>query len=228
MEVVYEDAQLLVVYKEAGLPVQTNRLAQEDLESRVKNYISQTAGKKNPYLGIINRLDQPVEGLVLFGKTKTATAALNKSLQSGKIEKWYYALVYGKRKAKQEKLEQYLVFDHRKNQTSVGSKDTPGAKYASLKYCVMEEGEDCQLLNIQLQTGRHHQIRVQFSATGTPLLGDSRYGTEQSKNLSKALGIKNPALCAYKLVFPDPVTGEERKFSIAPQNAVMGAYIHET
>lgn len=227
MEIIYEDALILVVYKEAGLPTETMRLSQIDLVNQVKNYISRETGNKNPFIGLINRLDQPVEGLVLFGKTKEATGILNRSLQDGSIEKRYLALIYGKRKYKEEKLEHYLVYNKKLNQSFVGKKGDSDVKKASLEYQVLKEMDSCELLNIRLETGRHHQIRVQLSSTGTPLVGDLKYGSEESKKYTQKENINKIALCAYKIVLPHPKTKKQLEVCVTPKHSKMGGLFSE-
>ena len=227
VEIVYEDASMIVVYKEAGMPTETSLLTATDLVSEVKNYLSTKNQEKNPFIGVINRLDQPVEGLVLFGKTKESTAVLSKELQDGKIGKWYYALVFGKRKDQREKLEQYLVQDRKKNLSRVGKKEEKTAKYASLFYEVVDEKEELQLLRVQLETGRHHQIRVQLSSTGTPLVGDRKYGSEESCRFSEKNQVKYPSLCAYRLQLRHPVSGKEMTIEREPKESLMGVYVRE-
>ena len=221
MEILYEDKQLLVAYKEAGLPTQTANLTRRDLVNEVKNHIFKETGEKNPFLGLINRLDQPVEGLVLFGKTKESTAALNKSLQNDSIKKYYYALVYGKRNTSQEELQHFLKKDARQGITRVADSKDRDAKKATLFYEIAGETKDCQLLRILLKSGRHHQIRVQLSHTGTPLIGDLKYGSKESVDYSKENQVSFPALCAYRLELPHPVSGEVLTFSIKPKHPLL-------
>lgn len=227
MDIIYEDQEMLIAYKEAGLPTETKRLGQMDLVSQIKNHISQKTGNTNPFVGLINRLDQPVEGLVLFGKTKEATAILNKNLQNSQIEKYYYALVFGKRQEEKERIEQYLLQNKKLNQSFVAKKGDENAKKASLCYNVLKEDNGCSLLRIHLETGRHHQIRVQLSSTGTPILGDSKYGSAESIAYSAEQRIKTVALCAYKLVLPHPKTKKQMEFCVTPKHSAMGVYFHE-
>lgn len=227
MEIVFEDKSMIVVYKEAGMPTETSRLTGTDLVSEVKNYISLKEHKRNPYLGLINRLDQPVKGLVLFGKTREATAVLSRELQNGEIKKWYYALVFGKRAVQGEKLEQYLVQDRKRNLSRIGKEGEKDAKAARLSYEMILEKEPLQLLRVRLETGRHHQIRVQFSGTGTPLVGDRKYGTEESIQFSNEKNIKFPELCAYRLELRHPLTGKEIVLEREPKETLTGDFLHE-
>lgn len=227
MDILYEDEHLLVVYKEAGLATQTARLGQADLVSEVKNHIFKNTNDKNPYIGLINRLDQPVEGLVLFGRTPQATARLNTFLQTDKIKKYYYALIYGKRNCEKEELIHYLEKDKKTNLSRVVENKSKDAKRACLQYEVVGEKDDCQLVRIELKTGRHHQIRVQFSATGTPLVGDTKYGSAESLSFGSQHQVRYPALCAYRLELPHPKSEKQLCFQVKPKHPMMGEIGYE-
>ena len=203
MKIVYEDKNQIAVYKPAGLATQTARLGEKDLVSEVKNYISRQSASSQFFLGLINRLDQPVEGIVLFGKNERATAILSTQMQTGKMKKYYYAVVYGQMENAKGTLIDYLKKDNRSNLSQVVSKNSAMAKKAMLEYEVLAQEEEMQLLKIHLLTGRHHQIRVQFSHRGHPLMGDRKYGLEKSMVLSDKMQIKTPALCAVALEWED-------------------------
>ena len=199
MKVVYEDKDQIAVYKPAGLATQTARLGEKDLVSEVKIYMSRRSGSNDLFLGLINRLDQPVEGIVLFAKNVRTAALLSTQMQTGRMKKYYYAVVYGHMEDAKGTLTDYLKKDNRSNLSKVVSKDTAMAKKAMLEYEVLAEEGNIQLLKIHLLTGRHHQIRVQFSHRGHPLMGDRKYGTKESLALSDDMQIKTPALCAFGL-----------------------------
>jgi len=203
MNIIWEDKHLLLVHKEAGEATQTKRLGEPDIVSKAKVHI------QNPYVAVINRLDQPVEGIVLLAKTKDAAAKLSKQLQDNKIQKFYYALISGRLDEPEGTLEHYIKKNGKTNLSQVVSEKDPEGKKAILHYRVKESFEDKQLVDIHLITGRHHQIRVQFSATGHPLLGDRKYGRDES-------GLRQVALCAYKLEFVHPVTGKQISYQITP------------
>ena len=204
MKIVYEDKDQIAVYKPAGLATQTARLGEKDLVSEVKNYMSRQSGSSNLFLGLINRLDQPVEGIVLFAKNERTAAILSVQMQTGRMKKYYYAVVYGRMEDTKGTLCDYLKKDNRSNLSKVVSKDAAMVKKAMLEYEVLAEEGEVQLLKIHLLTGRHHQIRVQFSHRGHPLLGDRKYGTKESLMLSDAMQIKTPALCAFGLEWEHP------------------------
>lgn len=233
IEIMYEDKAILIIRKPAGLAVQTARLGQADCVSELKNYLHQcTPGKGEPYLGVVHRLDQPVEGVLVFAKSKTSAAALSVQLKEGMMNKKYYAVVclpILQTQLLQEApscdgqqqdwiiLKDYVKKDGKTGSASVCSK-IPEAKYAKLRYRRLSGKSRLAKLEIELETGRFHQIRVQMSHQGMPLLGDYKYGTEESKLLSKQQGISNVALCAYCLEFKHPVTGRWEVWECKPQN----------
>lgn len=236
-EILYEDGEILVCRKEAGLAVQSARAGQMDLESLLKIYltgkpsgggsVSRAAGGRAPYLGIIQRLDQPVEGLLVFAKTPGAAAELNRQQQQGRIKKEYLALVEGIPARESGRLEDFLVKDGKTNTSRVVKDGTQGAKRALLEYRVERtvEGEDVSqaeslgtekkaLLRIRLHTGRHHQIRVQLSAMGHPLAGDVKYGGHRA-------GGGDIGLCAFKIGFFHPKTGKWMEFQNLPKGEIF-------
>lgn len=227
-KIIYEDEHVLVCHKPAGLATQSGRVGQPDVESELKKYLNRPGEAKReskaqpPYLGVVHRLDQPVEGLLVFAKTKKAAAHLTKQLSEGSLNKQYYAMVCGQPVKEDGELVDYLVKDG--NVARVVTGQAEGAKKAVLRYKVVEAAQvptNVAILDIHIETGRFHQIRVQMSHAGMPLLGDSKYGTQESTTLSKQLGIRNVALCAYAVEFMHPVTGNRLGFNIEPQ------FLHE-
>lgn len=223
--ILYEDQEILVVYKPAGIATQTARLGQQDMVSELKNYL------KNPYLGLIHRLDQPVSGILVFAKNPKAAASLSaqaaREVDKGGMKKHYYAIVCGKPEEESGVLVDYLLKNGRTNLSEVVSKDTRDAKAAKLLYQVCGQKEEYTKLEIELCTGRHHQIRVQLAHAWLPILGDSKYGTEKSKALSDRLQCRNVALCAYKLEFIHPVTGKKLSFTIEPKEKIWELFQSE-
>ena len=300
-EIIYEDANILVCYKPAGLPVQTAKVGQMDMVSELKNYLH------SAYLGIIHRLDQPVEGLLVFAKDTKSAAKLSACLQKGTLNKQYYGVISGKPSAPGGELVDYLKKekdravvvteayqeaksgntdrrnpDGTKNKTNAAFKTVSrrndqatienSVQQAVLQYQVMknrdfqeeqyqapfnivstagaikdhngteaqkqeqealpvgrtekvenpeDKGAALSLLDIHIDTGRFHQIRAQLSHAGMPLLGDSKYGNEESLLVSRQLAVRNVALCAYKIEFLHPVTGERKVFEIAPKGKIF-------
>lgn len=219
-QILYEDQDSIVCYKPAGIAVQTAGISQQDMVSELKNYLAKQ-GKKNPYVGVVHRLDQPVSGVLVFARNQAAAASLSAQVQDGRMEKIYRAYVYGTfdETDKEGTLEDILYKDAKTNMSRVvlpGSKEAKFGKKAKLSYKVIREtsvGEEAYSeLEIKLHTGRHHQIRVQLSHTGHPILGDTKYGTSESAELSAKVenGLK---LCAYKLSFIHPKTKKEVEFT---------------
>lgn len=219
-EVIYEDEEILVCYKPAGIATQTKRLGQQDMESLLKNYRAKK--KEAPYIGVVHRLDQPVEGVMVFAKTQKAAAELSKQVQQRTIGKKYYAVAIHEAEESQNSeyvtLTDYMIFDQRKNVGQIVSENTKDAKKAVLEYGICGERDDLVMLDITLHTGRHHQIRIQMSNAGYPLVGDQKYG------VSLENGGDRLALCSYSLEFKHPLTKKDMKFEIEPRNPVFSGF----
>lgn len=223
--IVYEDQHIIVCHKPAGISVQSARIGAADLVSLLKNHLA-SSGKDSsanepPYLAVIHRLDQPVEGLLVFAKTPAAAKILNRQLTSSGFGKYYRAVVVGIPDPSEGNLEDYLIKDGRANISRVCTKETPGAKQARLHYRVEKIYNDSRpvtsLVKIKLDTGRHHQIRVQMAQMGCPLVGDRKYGDiSDSRSVSGSLVCKNTSLklCAYRLDFKHPATGKDMTFEL--------------
>jgi 23S rRNA pseudouridine1911/1915/1917 synthase len=226
-EIIYEDDHLIVCQKPAGIATQTKRLGQPDMESLLRNYVApkwRRSGKKgNPYIGVVHRLDQPVEGVMVFAKTPQAAASLSTQVQKRSFGKRYYALVklpenaetfaYATGLPEQGSLNDNLIFLPRENISKIVPKDTKGSKKVSLDYCVMTIGDGCALLDITLHTGRHHQIRAQLAHLGTPILGDTKYGSPDPEE-----GRSQLCLCSYYISFLHPADKRELVYTVNPQN----------
>lgn len=218
VKIIYEDKEILVCHKPAGLATQTGRVGQKDLVSELKNYLGE-----NPYLGLIHRLDQPVEGLLVFAKTAYAAKELSRQVVDNILNKQYFAVVFGKGFLSETKLEDFLIKDNKTNMSRIAGEKENGAKRAELwaKTAAFDEVHNISLIEITLLTGRHHQIRVQMANAGFPLLGDTKYGTEESVAKSKESGVRNVALCAAKLTFIHPGTKEKMDFHIEPEGEIF-------
>lgn len=227
-KIIYEDKHIIIVHKPAGLATQTAHIGQQDVVSELKNYlvkVGDCTGKRNasgggnsgePYLGIVHRLDQPVEGLLVFAKTKEAAAKLTKQLSAGTLNKQYYAVICGKLPEKSGERVDYLVKEG--NSGRIGRAGEKDAKQAVLQYRLIQEiNEDCSLVDIHIETGRFHQIRLQMAHAGHPILGDLKYGSKASIELSGKYGIKNVALYAYHIKLDHPITGKKLDFTIQPE-----------
>ncbi|MDE6339472.1 MAG: RNA pseudouridine synthase, partial [Muribaculaceae bacterium] len=199
MQVVYEDNHIIVVNKEVGEIVQGDKTGDTPLSEIIKLYLKEKYNKPgNVFCGVVHRIDRPVAGLVIFAKTSKALERLNNMLRNGEIHKTYWALVEGKPEKENGTLENYLVSDGRMNKTFVSSPDNPEAKKSILQYKTIANGERYTLLEINLLTGRKHQIRAQLSATGHPIKGDLKYGARRS---NRDGGI---SLQAHKIEFIHP------------------------
>ncbi|MBD5105623.1 MAG: RluA family pseudouridine synthase, partial [Lachnospiraceae bacterium] len=208
-----------------------------DLLSYLKKYlyekqISESSEKKGqagklPYLAMVHRLDQPVEGLLVFAKTPFAAKELSRQVQDNRMKKRYLAAVSIDRKVNgkpisnevtRQLLEDYLLKDGKTNTSKVAAKEIKGAKKAVLFYklAAVREQDGIAVAEVELITGRHHQIRVQMAHAGMPLLGDLKYGDEASLEKSKRLQVKQVALCAYQLEFFHPKTGKPLLFQVEP------------
>lgn len=202
IDVIYEDNHLLVVNKPVNVPVQLDSSNDYDLLSMLKDYLKKKYDKKgNVYLGLVHRLDRPVSGLMVFAKTSKAASRLSACIRDNAFHKYYYAVLEGKPR-NEDVLTDYLVKDHKTNTTYVSKT----GKYSCLSYKLVESKGDLSLVDISLETGRSHQIRVQFASRGMPLYGDQRYNKNPKKD--------QIALFAYRLEFIHPTTKELMRFSL--------------
>lgn len=207
-QIIYEDESLIVCRKPAGVAVQTKKLGQADMESLLKNYWADKG--EQPYIGVVHRLDQPVEGVMVFAKTKETAAALSRQIAAKLADKCYYAVVEGVPEKQRKTLVDYLVRDGRTNTSSVVMRGTPEAKRAELSYEVAEQDGKRAVLRIRLETGRHHQIRVQLAHAGLPIVGDRKYNFKE--NIAPSGG--GLMLCSYKIGFKHPKTHKNLVFEI--------------
>ena len=204
MQVVYEDNHIIIVFKESGEIVQGDKTGDEPLSETVKAYIKEKYAKPGAvFLGVVHRLDRPVAGLVMFARTSKALTRLNKMFAEGEVHKTYWAMVGNRPKQDEATLEHWLVRNEKQNKSYAYGRERPQAKKAMLKYRLIGRTERYFLLEIQLMTGRHHQIRCQLAAMGCPIKGDLKYGAPRS----------NPdgsiSLLARRIAFIHPVTKQE-------------------
>ena len=181
--IIYEDNHLLCVAKRPGEIVQGDKTGDEPMSEALKAWLKEKYQKPgNVYLGVIHRLDRPVGGLVIFAKTSKALSRMNELFRSGEVSKRYWAIVTARPPRLSDTLEQYLVRNEQQNKSYVAPRgaDTPGAKLARLSYRLLASGDRYHLVEIELHTGRHHQIRCQLSALGCPIKGDLKYGAPRS------------------------------------------------
>lgn len=209
MEIVYEDNHIVVVNKKAGEIVQGDKTGDKPLSEMVKEYLKEKYKKPgNVFCGVVHRIDRPVSGLVIFARTSKALERLNRMLREGEIHKTYRAVVEGRPPKDEALLENWLVSDGRINKTFVTDRNNPDAKLSKLEYHTVENGDRYSLLEVNLLTGRKHQIRAQLSAMGNPIRGDLKYGAKRS---NKDGGI---SLQAYRIRFTHPVSKEPIDISI--------------
>jgi 23S rRNA pseudouridine1911/1915/1917 synthase len=225
LNILYEDDQIIVVEKPVGIESQSNRTFEPDMVSEVKKHINSLSPKKGePYVGVIHRLDKPVGGILVFGKTKEAAGALSKQVSGHQMEKKYLAVICGKPVDNFGTYVDYLWKDGKNNISKIVDKGITDAKRAELSYRVLEEQEGEEgplcLVEIDLKTGRHHQIRVQFSGHGIPLLGDLKYNPAGPK----VAGQRNVALCAWKLAFTHPGNKKKMEFTVKPQGTIFNKF----
>ncbi|MCC8026366.1 MAG: RluA family pseudouridine synthase [Clostridium sp.] len=241
ISVIYEDRDVIVVKKPAGLESQSSRSFAPDMVSEIRRYLSQKRdihklptvrnASEPPYVGVVHRLDKPVGGVMVYGKNQKAAASLCAALQEGKMKKFYLAVVCGKLVDKQGAYVDYLRQDRKNNTSCIVDKSVKDSKKGVLNYKVLEvihreepEEKIYSLIDIELLTGRHHQIRVQMAGHGAPVWGDSRYGERISTNVEKestsggllSTGHLPLALWAYSLKFPHPATGKICSFELKP------------
>ncbi len=211
-KIYYEDKDILVCLKPAGIATQTARMADRDMVSLIKNYLVRQGSPRNPYLGVIHRLDQPVGGLLVFAKNKRSAASLSHQSGGEEAHKEYLALCLGHLPAKEAVLVHYLKKDKAAGRAIITDEQDKEGKRAELSYRTEALEESASLLRIRLKTGRFHQIRAQLSAIGHPLLGDKKYGNPESEQESAARQIATTALLACSLGFNHPVTGKRMEF----------------
>lgn len=209
LEVLYEDNHLIVVVKPANIPSQQDSSNDLDLLTMVKEYVKEKYHKPgNVYIGLVHRLDRPVSGIMVFARTSKAAGRLSDQIRKNEFSKKYLAVVNGIIEKNEDTLVDYLKKEDNGNTIVTNSND---GKKSVLNYKVLERNYDKNetLVEIELETGRHHQIRVQFSSRNYPLCGDQRYGKMDKTQI---------ALCSYKLEFNHPTTKKRMKFTIDMPN----------
>lgn len=211
--ILYEDKDVIVCQKPPGFPVQSKKLGSMDMESGLKNYRAKKG--EPPYIAVVHRLDQPVQGVLVFGKNKESGGRLSRQIQQGKMEKIYLACVEKSPEKKEGRLVDELEKLPGSNTSRVTEKKTEASKTAILDYKVLKEEGGRALLEIRLETGRHHQIRVQLAYRGMPILGDTKYNAKGTRK-GKENSWQEIALCAYKLSFFHPVSGKKMEFQATP------------
>jgi hypothetical protein len=200
--VIYEDNHLLIVSKRPGEIVQGDKTGDVPMVESLKLYLKEKYNKPgNVFLGLVHRLDRPVGGLVIFAKTSKALSRMTQMFAKGEVQKSYLAIVADKPHEAQARLTHYLVRNEKQNKSYAYHQERANSKRAELSYRLISSGEHYHLMEVDLHTGRHHQIRCQLSAIGCPIKGDLKYGAKRS----------NPdgsiSLLSYRLRFRHPVSG---------------------
>jgi len=203
LEVLYEDNHFIIVNKKSGDIVQGDKTGDKPLSEVVKEYIKEKYQKPgNVFLGVVHRLDRPTTGIVVFARTSKALERFNKMLHDKSINKTYWAVVKKQPKKEKETLIGFLKKNPKNNKSTSYSSEIKGSKKAILHYNTIKSLDNYHLLEIDLETGRHHQIRCQLSAIGSPIKGDLKYGFDRS---NKDASIH---LHARKITFHHPVSKE--------------------
>ncbi|EEI91891.1 RNA pseudouridine synthase [Sphingobacterium spiritivorum ATCC 33300] len=220
-DVIYEDNHLIAINKRAGDIVQVDDSGDKSLDMMVKEYLERKYEKPNAFIGVIHRLDRPVSGLIVFAKTSKGLDRMNKLFHDRDVEKSYLAVVRNKPEQMSAKLQNWLVRDRKKMITKAYNREIKGSSYAELDYEVIGELEGYYLLHVKPKTGRTHQIRVQLSTMGCPIVGDNKYGYPRgslrrsiclhSRSLSFVHPVKDEPM---KLVAGLPVDGFWEKFNV--------------
>jgi 23S rRNA pseudouridine1911/1915/1917 synthase len=197
--ILFEDKDILVLDKPAGLQVERDRYGHPSLEEEVQNYLEKY--HRNHYLGIVHRIDRPVNGVIILAKTLSILKKLQIQMQEDDWEKMYRGVVVGSLPSEMGKLEHYLVKDPKQKKALIFDEIVPDSKKSTLRYAVMDEKAGKSLLEIQLITGRYHQIRAQLGHMGNPIVGDKLYGS--------SIELENKILLqSYSLSFNHPRTGD--------------------
>ena len=214
VRIVFENDRYMVIYKPAGIPVQTASVRVQDVCSILKNRL------KGGYLGVIHRLDQPVEGLLVFAKDKQTAALFSDEVSNGRLKKSYLAVAFGE--GPESGTDVCFMKKTPDNLCVIGEGED--YKRAELKYELLAKEKETSLYRIEIATGRFHQIRAQMAHLGLPLLGDRKYGSDASLEASERLNISFPALCADRLQITDPADGSVKTFDVKPENPAFGIY----
>ena len=223
MKVIYEDNHIIIVAKQSGEIVQGDKTGDKPLSDTVKEYIKEKYQKPGEvFLGVVHRLDRPVSGLVVFARTSKALTRLNKMFAEGEVHKTYWAIVESdKCRVKSDELTHWLVRNEKQNKSYAYDHEVPHSKKAQLRYRVIGRGDRYMLLEVELLTGRHHQIRCQLAKMGMPIKGDLKYGSPRSNPdgsislLSRRVEFIHP-VSKQQIVVEAPVPADSLWQALAP------------
>lgn len=220
MQVIYEDNHLIIVSKRSGEIVQGDKTGDKTLGDAVKQYIKERYAKPgNVFLGVVHRLDRPVSGLVVFARTSKALSRLNDMFRDGKVHKTYWAITKNAPAVPEATLTNWLTRNEKQNKSYAYDHEVPGSKKAVLHYKVIGRSDNYTLIEVNLMTGRHHQIRCQLAGIGCPIKGDLKYGARRS----------NPdgsiSLLAHSIEFTHPVSKEQISLTAPmPEDKLWGEF----
>ena len=216
LQVLFEDNHIIIVNKRSGDITQGDKTGDKPLSDVVKEYVKDKYNKAgNVFLGVVHRLDRPTSGVIIFARTSKALERLNKMLRDKTISKTYWAIVKKHPKKEKDTLVNYLKKNPKNNKSSVYAKEIKDSKKAILHYNIIKKLDNYTLIEIDLETGRHHQIRAQLSSIGFPIKGDLKYGFDRSNKDGSI------HLHARKIVFIHPVSKEEISVIAPTQNEVI-------
>lgn len=206
LNILYEDNHIIVVIKPANILSQGDNTGDSSMIEMIKEYLKEKYHKPgNVYLGLVHRLDRPVGGIMVFAKTSKAAARLSKSFLNHQVDKRYLAIIHGRMESEGRLVDSIEKMSNGNSIISENGKESM-LTYKELEY---NKNKNCSLIEVKLETGRHHQIRVQFASRGHYLLGDQRYGVEDREQI---------CLFCYYLAFEHPVTHEVLEFKEKPEN----------
>jgi 23S rRNA pseudouridine1911/1915/1917 synthase len=226
INILFEDQSIIVCEKPVGVPSQSDKTGDFDMVNRLKNYIyEQDPQKRQPYVGIVHRLDRPVGGIMVFAKTSAIAKDLSEQIRKKEIKKKYLTVLSrdlsGALQQEKKILEDYIVKDGKTNLSKISVAQDKNAKKAELYYKVLEVKENLSLVEVELITGRHHQIRVQMTENVAGLWGDTKYNPQ----FQKEKGWSNIALYAYYLEFDHPKTNKRLIFDLQPKGEPFNHFI---
>lgn len=212
MTIVYEDNHIIIVNKSSSEIVQGDKTGDVPLSEHVKQYIKETYAKPGEvFLGIVHRLDRPVSGLVMFARTSKALSRLGRMFAEGEIHKTYWAITRNCPSEPSATLVHWLVRNEKQNKSYAYDHEVPHSKRAELSYKVIGHSQNYHLLEVDLKTGRHHQIRCQLAKIGCPIKGDLKYGARRS-NPDGSISLQ-----AHSMQFIHPVSKQEVSISLQPE-----------
>jgi len=199
--ILYEDNHIIIVHKLPGEIVQADKTGDEPLSEKIRTFLKEKYNKPgNVFVGIVHRIDRPVSGVVIYAKTSKGLFRMNEVFKVRKIRKFYHVLVEQKPQIEEQTLEQFIRKNEKLNRSFVSNEPKEGYMSASLHYKYLQPTKNYHLLEVELFTGRHHQIRAQLSANGTIIKGDLKYGAKRS-NPDASISLQ-----AQKLIFEHPIS----------------------